>query len=147
MQDDPKIAERRHGRQVKQAVEDAVGLTIAERLTRAAKNDRISIPMTDEDGDFVLEMREPFISERKTIQKMLNGIKDNTIKQQEQAEEDLANLLAKYSIDPSLDVDFWVRADFTPSKFQSILLHLLGLSEDNVRQAKEIIEAQSFRKN
>ena len=147
MKDDPGITQRRKTRKVEKAAKNAAGLTIAERLTRASKDDRITIPMTDADGDFVLEMHEPLISERKTIQAMLDGIKDNTIKQQEKAEKDLAKLLAKYSIDPSLDVAFWMRADFTPSKFQNILLSLLGLSEDKIRQAKEIIEAQSFRQD
>lgn len=144
MQDDPGIAKRKRGRQVKKAAEDAAGLTIADRLTRASRDDRIPVPMTDSGGEFTLEMREPLISERKIIQEMMTGFGGAT---PEQAEKDLAELLAKYSIDESLDVDFWMRAEFTPTRLQQILLTLLGLSEAKVRQAQEIIEAQSFRQD
>ena len=129
------------------AAENAAGLTVAERLTRASKRDIIPIPLEDEDGIFVLEMREPLISERKTIQTMMNRVKGTTIKQQEKTEKNLVKLLAKHSVDPSLDEAFWMRSEYTPSKFQHILLSLLGLTEDRIKEAKEIIEAKSFRKD
>lgn len=145
MKDDHGIAERKQKRLAKTAAETAVGLTIADRLTRSSQRDQINISLEDEGGEFFLEMREPLIAERKVIQEMMTGFKGKTVKQQEKAEKDLAKLLAKHSIDDSLDVAYWLRADFTPSKLQHILLQLLGLSGEKVRQAKEIIEAQSFR--
>ena len=64
-QDDPKIAERRHGRQVKKAAEDAAGLTIAERLTRRAKEQTVSLELSDHEGDFWITMRQPTRAERR----------------------------------------------------------------------------------
>lgn len=139
--------ERLRESKVEKAAEAAAGLSVAERLTRASKRDIIPIPMEDEDGTFVLEMREPLISERKTIQKMLSRMEDNTVRQQTKAEKELAALLADHSIDPSLDLAFWVRADYTPTKFQYILLTLLGLTKEKIKEAKETIEAKSFRED
>lgn len=145
VQDDPKIAERRQKRQVKKAAEDAAGLTIAERLTRASKDDRINISMTDEDGEFVLEMREPLSSERIKLRNTVIGFEGRSAQDQEKAESEFAELLADFCVDESLNVDFWINGDYTPSKMKQIIVELMGTSEKQIQKAKEIIEAQSFR--
>lgn len=144
--EDPALNKRRKARKDTEAKETAADLSIAERLTRASKTDSIIVHMNDEDGEFEIELREPLISERVLVQRMLSGFGGQS-EAQEQAEADLAELLATHSIDPSLDTAFWLRAEFTPTRLQNILMTLLGLSEDRIRAAQEVIAAQSFRKD
>ena len=141
------ISEKRREKMAKKAAEDAAGLSIAERLTRASKSDRIRIPLKDADGEFFIEMREPLSSERVTLREAVTGFEGRSIKEQEKAETTFAELLADFCIDESLNVAFWKHGDYTPSKLQRIVLLLLGLSADQMKAAQEVLEAQSFRQN
>ena len=147
VQNDPGIAKRRKTRQVKKAAEDAAGLTIAERLTRASKEETAKVPISYSGGNFDVEVRLAMVSEQQAIRQLSKTTSGNVLKQAEKAEKELVELFASHSIDESLDFDFWMRADFSPDLFQRILYAILGLSEDQVRKAQEITDAKSFRED
>jgi hypothetical protein len=110
MQDDPKIAERRRGRKVKQAAEDAAGLTIAERLTRRSKAQTVELTLDDEGGEFGIEMRQPTRAEMDDLQKMRAAIQEEG--SQDEANERLCRTLEDLCLDESLDYQFWMAGDY-----------------------------------
>ena len=110
MQDDPKIAERKRGRQVKQAAENAAGLTIAERLTRRAKEQTVELTLEDEGGEFGIEMRQPTRAEMETLQKTRDALKDEGT--QNEANKHLCTMLEDLCLDDSLDYQFWMAGDY-----------------------------------
>ena len=163
MQDDPKITARKGARKGKEAAEDAAGLTIAERLTRASKEVVVKVPISYSGGDFDIEVRLAMVSEQQAIRQLSKTTSGNVIKPTTKAEKnridkaeknllikaekELAEMFASHSIDESLDFDFWMRADFSPDIFQRILYAILGLSADQVQKAQEVIDAKSFRQD
>lgn len=144
---DPEIAKRVQKRQVKKAAENVAGLTTAEKLTRASKEEVVEAPITYSDGDFMVEVRIALVSEQQHIQKLKKQVQDGLIGGDDILETGLAELFAEHTLDESLDVEFWLQADISPTIYQNILYAILELTEDKVRKAQEIIEAQSFRKD
>lgn len=110
MKDDPKITERKRGRQVKKAAENAVGLTIAERLTRRAKAQTVELTLEDEGGEFGIKMRQPTRAEMDDLQKMRVAIQEED--SQEEANAKLSVMLGDLCIDRSLDYKFWMAGDY-----------------------------------
>ena len=109
-QDDPKIAERKRGRQVKQAAEDAAGLTIAERLTRRAKAQTVELTLEDEGGEFGIEMRQPTRAEMDELQRMQLAIQEEGT--QDEANKRLCMMLKDLCLDDSLNYQFWLAGDY-----------------------------------
>ena len=137
MQDDPKIAERRQGRQVKQAAETAAGLTIADRLTRRVKEKTVELRMAGADGDFVIVMRRPMRAEMEALQKSQVEIQDE--RTQEEANDRMCVMLESLCIDDSLDHEFWMAGNYDMVDLINIVDKLF---ESLVERVKE---AQTFR--
>lgn len=137
MQDDPKIAERRHGRQVKKAAENAAGLTIAERLTRRAKAQTVELLLEDEGGEFTIVMRQPTRAEMDELQRMQLAIQEEGT--QDEANDRLCVLLDQLCIDGSLDYQFWMDGNYGMGDLIAIVQKLF---ESLVVQVKA---AQTFR--
>ena len=144
---DPGIAKQQKAVRIKKAADDAAGLTVAERLTRASKEEIVKIPIKYSGGDFFIEMRLALVSEQQAIRRISKEFGGNVKDHEEEIEVKLAEMFAHHSIDESLDMDFWMRAEFSASIFQRLLYALLGMSEEQVRAAQEITEAKSFRKD
>jgi len=137
MQDDPGIAERRRGRQVKQAAENAVGLTIAERLTRRAKAKTVELPMNDEDGDFAIVMQQPTRVEMDDLRVMQIAIQNEST--QDAANDQLCVILESLCIDDSLDYEFWMAGNYDMIDLIDIVNKLFESLTTRVK------EAQTFR--
>ena len=161
-EDDPGITKRQKTRDVKKAAENAAGLTTAEKLTRASKEETANVPITYSGGDFDIEVQLAMVSERQAIQNLSRTFKrlsksvagdltkqaeNKLVKQLELTGKKIAEMLATHTIDESLDFDFWMREDFSPDIFNKIFLAILGLTEEQVQKAQEVVEAQSFRQD
>ena len=139
MQDDPKIAERKRGRQVTQEAETAAGLTIAERLTRRAKAQTVELMLEDEGGEFGIEMRQPTRAEMDDLQKMRAAIQEEGT--QDEANDRLCSMLDDLCIDASLDFEFWMAGDYDMIDMIDIINKLFESLVVRVNAA------QSFRKD
>ena len=139
MQDDPRIAERRHGRQVKQATETAAGFTIADRLTRRAKAKTVELPMNDEDGDFAIVMQQPTRAEMDDLRLMQLAIQDKST--QDEANDRMCAMLESLCIDDSLDYAYWMAGNYDMIDMIDIVNKLF---ESLIVRVKE---AQSFRRD
>lgn len=137
MKDDPNIAKRRQGRQVKQAAENAAGLTIAERLTRRAKAQTVELMLEDEGGEFGIEMRQPTRAEMDDLQKMRAAIQEEG--SQDEANDRLCRTLEDLCLDESLDYQFWMAGNYDMIDMIDIVNKLF---ESLVVRVKS---AQSFR--
>lgn len=134
MQDDPKIAERRHERQVKKAAETAVGLTIAERLTRRANAKTIELPMIDEDGVFSIVMRQPTRVEMEDLQKAQEELQNE--KSQDAANDRLCMMLDRLCIDESLDYQYWMDGNYDMVDLIDLVNTLFGSLVERVKAAR-----------
>ena len=124
--------------------ENAENLTVAERLTLRAGNQRISIPFDDQEPSFSIEFRVPVTSEFDRFlqlkQELLVSAKKGSKKGQESATDELYRLLAGLSVDPSLDYEFFKSGLFVVSDF----LYIVESLEDET--LRRVGQAQSFRK-
>ena len=137
MEDDPKIAERKRGRQVKQVAENAAGLTIADRLTRRAKAQTVELSLKDEGGDFSISMRQPTRAEMEYLQKTRDEMTVES--KQDEANERLSTKLGDLCIDDSLDYDFWMAGNYD-------MIDLMDLVDKLFESLVERVKAaQSFR--
>lgn len=134
MQDDPKIAERRHERQVKKAAETAVGLTIAERLTRRANAKTIELPMIDEDGVFSIVMRQPTRVEMEDLQRAQEELQNE--KSQDAANDRLCVMIARLCIDESLDYQYWMDGNYDMVDLIDLVNTLFGSLVERVKAAR-----------
>jgi len=139
MQDDPKIAGRKHERQVKQAVETAAGLTIAERLTRRAKAQTTELALNDEGGEFIISMRQPTRAEMEELQRTRDELK--TEGTQDEANKRLSTMLGDLCTDTSLDYEFWMDGNYGMTDLIDIVDKLFESIVERVKAA------QSFRKD
>lgn len=138
-EDSPGIEERRQNRQAKEAEEQAIGLTIAERLTRRAKAQTVELVMQDEDGDFAITMRQPTRAEMEDMQKMQELIMQEST--QDEANDQLCATLSDLCIDDSLNYEFWRGGNYSMNDLMDIVNKLF---ESIVVRVKE---ARSFRNN
>ena len=139
VQNDPGIAKRRKTRQVKKAAETAAGFTIAERLTRRAKEQTVSLELSDHEGDFEIVMRQPTRAEMEELQKLQVAIQDEAA--QDDANDRLCYMLEALCIDDSLDYTFWMEGDYSMADMIEIVQKLFESLVERVRAA------QSFRKD
>lgn len=136
---DPELVKRVADRKEQEAAETAAGLTVAERLTRRAKNKTIDLPLSDEDGDYIIAMRQPTRRELDELLQYQEAI-------QKPAEHDAANkgmcdMLADLCIDSSLNSEYWMRGDYN---IDDLVLIVQKLFE---HFANVIKEAGFFRSN
>lgn len=139
MSDDVKITERKKERLAKQAVENASAMTIADRLTRRAMQQLTRIVLCDDLGEFVIDLRQPT---RKELDELLKFQKDvqNPAKEAE-ASAKLYEILGCLCIDKSLNVEYWVRGDYSLSDLMDIINKLFSGFVERFQ------EVQKFRKD
>jgi hypothetical protein len=123
--------------------ENAENLSVADRLTLRAGNQRITIPFDDQDEPFSIEFRVPVTSEFDRFlqlkQDLLVHARKGNKKGQESVTDALYKLLAGLSVDPSLDYAFFKSGLFVVSDF----LYILESLEDET--LRRVSQAQSFR--
>jgi hypothetical protein len=132
-----ELTRKHRERQVKNAADDAVGLTVAERLTRRAKAQTVELPMMDEDGDFSIIMRQPTRAEMEELQRLQAGIQDESA--QDDANERMCEVLGDLCIDDSLDTEFWQDGDYSMIDLFAVVQKLFEVLVEQVKAA------QSFR--
>ena len=143
------ISEKRRDKMATKAAENAAGLTTADKLTRASKEETAKVPIKYSEGDFDIEVRLAMVSEQDAIKRMIKKVtpEDPSVASEDQIDQEMAEMLARHSIDESLDVEFWALSNFSPGIFLRVFYAILGVSEEKVQAAQEVLEAQSFRKN
>jgi len=137
MSDDGGITERKQKRMEKTAAETAAGLTIADRLTRRAKERTVSLELSDHEGDFEITMRQPTRAEMDDLQKMQIAIQNEST--QDEANDRLCVSLGDLCLDESLDYEFWMAGNYSMEDLIEIIQKLF---ESLVARVKA---AQSFR--
>lgn len=136
VQDDPGIAERRQGRQVKKAAEDAAGLTIADRLTRRAQEQSIAVTLPDDNGDIVIEMQIPSwgaVCELTQMESMMATRKGHIR---------IAEIMDDLCQTPGLDIEFWKSGAIG---LLDMRLLIEGLTSESLKSTQRVKEAQTFR--
>jgi len=113
-------------------------LTIAERLTRRAKQLATKITLSDDIGEFEIEMRQPTRKQLDELLKLKQEIQQ--IETQEEANKKLYSLLADLCLDDSLDFEYWEKGDYALAD----LLDILNKPFDDVLTRYN--EVKSFRK-
>lgn len=128
--DDPDIAERRRGRQVKQAAEDAAGLTIAERLTRRAKAQNITITIPDDAGDLLIDMQIPTwkdVCELTQMEAMMETL---------EGQARIAEILGDLCQTDGLDNEFWKSGQIGLIDMRLVIEGLTTESAQRVNQVR-----------
>ena len=137
--DSPEIAERKADRIETKAAEDAVGLTIAERLTRRAKEQTVELMLQDAAGTFAIVMQQPTRAEMEEMQRMQELItQEDTY---DEANDTLCGTLSDLCLDDSLDYEFWQNGNYSMSDLMDVVNKLFESIAVRVKAA------QSFRKN
>ena len=135
--EDPEIAKRKGKRIAKKAAEDAAGLTIADRLTRRAKAQTVSLDLKDDDGEFSIVMRQPTRAEMDELNRLQEAIKEEST--QDEANDRLCIMLDQLCIDGSLDYQFWMDGNYSMGDLIAIVQKLFESLVERVKAA------QSFR--
>lgn len=139
MRSDPGIAKRVSDRHNQEQVDVAVGLSVAERLTRRAKSKTIELTLSDSEGDFVIKLHNPTRKELDKLLKYQTAIQNPD--EQVAANEHLCGMLGKLCIDDSLNSVYWLNADYD---LDDLVVLIQKLFENFVKIIKE---AESFRSN
>jgi len=137
--EDPKINERKKIRTSKKEVSVAVDMTIADRLTRRARQQTIRINMSDNLGDFDIEIQQPTRQQLDDLLKFQLDIQ-NPDKQVE-ANKKLYAILGTICIDESLDSDYWEAGDYSVNDLIDIIDRLFETFLQRFR------DVQSFRQD
>lgn len=123
---------------------DAAHLSVAQRLTRRALKDTITIPLTDDLGEFEIEVRIPLTSELDKILGSQAAISTSVTAGDQEAtkaaQDQLFRALAEICVDPSLDYEFWKSGAFSVTDMGQILKEVA--QEVNARAES----TKSFRK-
>lgn len=139
VQDDPNIAKRKQGRQVKKAAEDAAGLTIAERLTRRAKAKVVSIQLlADEDGDLTIDMHLPSWGYTCELAQM------ETLMTTKKGHNRIAEIMDDLCQTQGIDIAFWKSGMIGISDMRALLE---GLTSESIKATQRVKEAQTFRED
>lgn len=136
--EDPSLSARLHKRQAEIENSEIADLTIADRLTRRALNQRITIDLGSEDDPIPVEVRVPTSAELD----LLIGIKDRladaeTQEERKAVEESMIVTIAGICIDPSLDVEFWESGLFPVESMLMITTATNREAVERVRAARE----------
>lgn len=133
---DPEIAARQHGKQVKQAADDAAGLTMSEWLTRRAKAHTVIVTFPDDEGDRSIEMQIPswgHTCELTQMESMMATTKGHNR---------IAEIMNELCQTPSLDLKFWKSGAIGLIDMR----HLIeGLTSESLKSAQQTQAVQSFR--
>lgn len=132
--DDPDIQKRKTNRLQKQAMENAKGATIADRLTRHAATQMVNLTFTDNEGDFIIELRSPTRKELDKLLKLQNALQDT--EKQEKSSIELYTLLDDLCQDPSLDFDFWNEGNYSMEDFIQVFTKLFQEYTDQVEEVE-----------
>lgn len=137
--DDPEIGKRKTARKTKEAAESAVGLTIADRLTRRARTQTVELPYEDEDGEFSIVLRTPTRKELDSLLVIQTNLQK--VDTQDAAGEKLCYMLDDLAIDSSLNYAYWKEGDYSMDDFIQIFAKIYTAIADQVQ------EVQTFREN
>lgn len=135
--DDPAIDKRRKERLEKQAAQNAKGMTVADRLTRRAKQQITKVTLSDDLGEFIIELRQPTRKELDELLKFQREIQDPN--KTEEASKELYGMLGKLCCDKSLDEQYWREGEYSLSDLMELINKLF---EGFIERFKEV---QSFR--
>ncbi len=137
--DDTAIAERRKERLAKQAADNVASMSIAERLTRRAKQQTTKVTMTDDLGEFIIELRQPT---RKELDELLKFQKDIQNPEKEtEASEKLYAMLGSLCCDDSLNAEYWAQGNYSLNDLMDIINKLFS------RFVERFHEVQKFRQD
>lgn len=138
--EDPSLSARLHQRQAEIESSQIKDLTVADRLTKRALNQRIVIDLGDDDDPIPVEVRVPTSAELD----LLIGIKGRlesatTPEERDAVGRDMIETIAEICTDESLDVEFWESGLF-PVESMLMITHAT-----NREAAKRVTEARNFR--
>lgn len=137
--DDAELNERRRKRLADKAEADAAAMTVAERLTRRAKSKTVALTLSDLEGDFIINMRQPTRAELDRLLKYQTAIQKPD--EQEDANKKMCFMIGDLCTDDSLNAEFWESGDYAIDDLVTIIQKLF---ENFVTIIKE---AESFRPN
>lgn len=138
--EDPSLSARLHERQVEIEKSDVSDLTIADRLTRRALNQRITINLGDDKDPIPIEVRVPTSAEMDLLISVRDRLSEaKTRDERKVVEESMIVTIAGICIDPSLDVEFWESGLF-PVESMLMITHAT-----NMEAAERIRAAREFR--
>lgn len=135
--DKPKktsVSQRRKKKNVDKAVATAKGISIADRLTRRGKEKIVSIPMSDEGGEYAIICRQPTRAEMDIILQLQQKLQ--AAETQDEANAQLADMLADLCEDESLDIDFWLAGHYSLGDLFAIIGGMFAAIADEVKTAQ-----------
>ncbi len=124
-QDDPEIAARMKAHREAQRKASTEGMTVAQRLMRAAalRTATIRVPDGTEEG-IGIEVYVPTRADLDTILKLTADIqkaaRQGNSAQERQLTDNLYQMFAGLCVDPSLDVEFWRAGNYSMGEFLAI---------------------------
>lgn len=124
-QDDPEIAARMQAHREAQRKASVEGMTVAQRLMRAAALRTVTISLPDDTPDGIpVEVYVPTRADLDRILKLtsevtLAGQRGETAKEAQLVDE-LYQIFAGLCVDPSLDVEFWRSGQYGMSEYLAI---------------------------
>lgn len=131
--DNPELSRRHRGRQETMAAEDAAGLTIAERLTRRAKAQNITITIPDDDGDLLIDMQIPAWKDVCELTQM------EAMMETPEGQARIAEILGDLCQTDGLDNEFWESGQIG---LIDMRLVIEGLTSESVQRVNQV---RSFR--
>lgn len=138
--EDPSLSSRLHQKQSQLASDAIADMTIADRLTRRALNQRIVINLGDEDDPIDVEIRIPVSAELDVLVSGKDRLEQATTPEEREAVTlELISVLADICVDESLDVDYWQSGMF------SIEIMTLITNAACVDAAERVTAARDFR--
>lgn len=142
--DKPELQARADNKVIQEAEQAAENLSIAQRLTRRAKQETIIIPFQDDIGTFDIEVRLPTAAEMDYINEIQERIakagKENNRAAADEASLLLYQKMEEITIDPSLTVEFFKSGNFISSDFGQIIKEIL------LEEQRRVSSIASFRK-
>ena len=137
VQDDPELLARRKARQDGDAAEDAAGLTIAERLTRRAKAQIVSVSLLpDDDGELIIDMHVPSWGQTCELTQM------ESLMETPKGHKQIAEIMNDLCQTPELDLKFWKSGAIGLSDMRALIE---GLTAEYLKSAQNMQEVVSFR--
>ena len=124
-QDDPEIAARMRAHREAQRKASTEGMTVAQRLMRAAalRTTTIRVPDGTDEG-IGIEVYVPSRADLDGILKLGADIQKAARRgdgaQERQLTDDLYQVFAGLCVDPSLDIEFWRAGDYSMGEFLAI---------------------------
>ncbi len=124
-QDDPEIVARMNAHREAQRKASLEGMTVAQRLMRAAalRTTTIYVPDDTEEG-IGIEVYVPTRADLDTLLRINAEIRKAGIRgdgdQERQLTDELYQMFAALCVDPSLNVDFWREGNYSMGEFMAL---------------------------